>query len=228
LVLLCCLAALAPATIPDPARAAGPSPCNAVALTFDMCPVRAGSGLDEPLLALLVERRLPATFFLSGTWMARHDQAVQDLLRVPFFEVGTHGQAHAHLPALDEARQRAEITGAIGMLEQRYGRRSRLFRPPYGEYDETTRTIVQALGLQLILWTVVSGDPDPHLSKERILHAVTTQVRGGSIIVFHANGKGRYTRDVVDALSHELGRKGLRPVTITEMREQCPPSREHN
>src|SRR5437899_12270999 len=95
-VLLVGLATLAPAAIPDHAGAAGPSPCDAVALTFDMCPVRAGSGLDEPLLALLVERRLPATFFLSGTWMARHDQAVQDLLRVSFFEVGTHGQVPAH------------------------------------------------------------------------------------------------------------------------------------
>jgi peptidoglycan-N-acetylglucosamine deacetylase len=229
LVLLFGIASLVPSTITDHVIASEVSPCHAVALTFDMCPVRAGSGIDEPLINMLVERRIPATFFLSGTWMASHEQAVQDLLKVPFFEVGTHGQVHAHLSALDEAHQRAEITGAIGTLERQYGRRSLLFRPPYGEYDETTRKIVQALGLHLILWNVVSGDPDRNLSKERMLQFLHARVRGGSIIVFHANGKGQYTRDVVEELSQEfMGRKGLRPVTITEMLEKCPTSREHN
>jgi peptidoglycan/xylan/chitin deacetylase (PgdA/CDA1 family) len=229
LVLLCCIASLVPSTVTDRVIASETPPCQAVALTFDMCPVRAGSGLDEPLIALLVERRIPATFFLSGTWMARHDQAVKDLLNVPFFEVGTHGQVHAHLPALDEAHQRAEITGAIGMLERQYGRRSLLFRPPYGEYDETTGRIVQALGLRLILWNVVSGDPDPNLSKERMLQVLHATVRGGSVIVFHANGKGRYTRDVVDELTQDfMERKGLRPVTVTEMSGKCATSSEHH
>jgi peptidoglycan/xylan/chitin deacetylase (PgdA/CDA1 family) len=228
LVLFFGIASLVPSTITDHVIASDVSPCQAVALTFDMCPVRAGSGIDEPLINLLVERRIPATFFLSGTWMARHEQAVKDLLKVPFFEVGTHGQVHAHLSALDEAHQRAEITGAIGTLERRYGHRSLLFRPPYGEYDETTRKIVQALGLHLILWNVVSGDPDRNLSKERMLQFLQARVRGGSIIVFHANGKGQYTRDVVDELTQELGQKGLRPVTVTEMLEKCPTSREHN
>ena len=114
------------------------------------------------------------------------------------------------------------------MLERQYGRRSLLFRPPYGEYDETTRKIVQALGLHLILWNVVSGDPDRNLSKESILQFLKAKVRGGSIIVFHANGKGRYTRDVVDELSQELGKKGLRPVTITELSGKCAISSEHH
>jgi len=228
LVLLFCLASLLPSTITDHVMASGASPCNAVALTFDMCPVRVGSGIDEPLINMLVERRIPATFFLSGTWMARHDQAVKDLLKVPFFEVGTHGQVHAHLSALDEEHQRAEITGAIRTLERQYGYRSLLFRPPYGEYDETTRKIAQALGLHLILWNVVSGDPDRNLSKESILQFLKTRTRGGSIIVFHANGKGQYTRDVVDELSQELGKKGLQPVTITDLSGKCTTSREHN
>src|SRR2546427_6216255 len=53
----------------------GPSSCKAVALTFDMCPVREGAGYDAPLIDMLTERRIPATFFLSGRWITKHERS---------------------------------------------------------------------------------------------------------------------------------------------------------
>ncbi len=198
-------------------------------MTFDMCPVLEGNGYDAPLIDLLVERRIPATFFLSGRWIAKHEAEVKELLAVPFFEIGTHGQVHAHLPGLDAARQRAEIIGPVALLEKRFGYRGLLFRPPYGEYDDTTVEVTRALGLRFILWNVVSGDPDPHLSQTRMLDELRARVHRGSIIVFHANGKGRHTRVVVDELTRELGQpKGLQPVTVTELLDRCNTSASHD
>jgi len=208
---------------------AGPSSCKAVALTFDMCPVLEGSGYDAPLIDLLVERRIPATFFLSGRWIAKHQAEVKALLAVPFFEIGTHGQVHAHLPGLDAARQRAEIIGPVALLEKRFGYRGSLFRPPYGEYDDMTVEVAQALGLRFILWNVVSGDPDPHLTQAHMLDDLRARAHRGSIIVFHANGKGRHTRAVIDELSRELGQhKGLQPVTVTELLDRCHTPTSHD
>jgi len=206
----------------------GPSSCKAVALTFDMCPVLEGNGYDAPLIDLLVERRIPATFFLSGRWIAKHEAEVKQLLAVPFFEIGTHGQVHAHLPGLDAARQRAEIIGPVALLEKRFGYRGSLFRPPYGEYNDTTVEVTRALGLRFILWNVVSGDPDPHLSQARMLDELRARVHRGSIIVFHGNGKGRHTRAVIDELSQELvQQKGLQPVTVTGLLDRCNASTDH-
>lgn len=200
----------------------GPGTCRGVALTFDMCPVRGGGGYDATLVASLVAARTPATFFLSGRWMATHDEEVRALLAAPFFEVGTHGQAHAHLPQLDAAAQRAEIEGPIVLLRARYGRETALFRPPYGEYDETTVDLAARLGLRFILWNAVSGDPDPSLGAEAIVRHLTDVVRPGSIIVFHANGKGRHTREVVEALRASLlARRGLEPLTVTDLLDRC-------
>jgi peptidoglycan/xylan/chitin deacetylase (PgdA/CDA1 family) len=206
----------------------GPSSCKAVALTFDMCPVREGAGYDAPLIDMLMERRIPATFFLSGRWIVKHEAEVKALLTVPFFEVGTHGQVHAHLPALDADHQRAEISRPVLTLQKRYGYRGLLFRPPYGEYDDTTVEIAQALGLQFILWSAVSGDPDPRLSPDRMLEDLRTRVHGGGIVVFHANGKGVHTRAVVEDLSQELLKKGLQPVTVTELLGRCNASADHD
>ncbi|MBI4400671.1 MAG: polysaccharide deacetylase family protein [Nitrospirae bacterium] len=201
---------------------AGPPTCKAIALTFDMCPVREGSGYDAPLIAALIEQRIPATFFLSGRWMATHDAEVRALLAVPFFEVGTHGQVHAHLPMLDEAKQRAEISGPVEVLRTRYGYATALFRPPYGEFNDATVDAVRALELRFILWNALSGDPDPRLSTEQMLAHLTSTVRNGSVIVFHANGKGHHTREVVEDLYRELVvKRDLKPVTVTELLDGC-------
>ena len=200
----------------------GSRDCKAVALTFDMCPVRAGSGYDESLVRTLMEKQIPATFFLSGRWMAKHDAEVRALLAVPFFEIGTHGQVHAHLPDLDESQQRREILEPVTLLRTRYGLSAPLFRPPYGEYNEATVSLAKALDLRFILWNVVSGDPDSHLSEAEIVRTIKSRARSGNIIVMHANGKGRHTRAVVDDLYDDMiVRQEYQAVTISALLNEC-------
>ena len=202
----------------------GPPACPAVALTFDLCPVRKGPGYDQALVEYLIEHRIPATFFMSGKWMARHDEQVEHLLGIGFFEVGTHGEAHAHLPLHSADEQREEISRPVTLLQEHYAHESTLFRPPYGEYNDVTVEVVKALGLRFIQWSIESGDPDPSLSTEQILARVTKRVKPGSIVVFHANGKGKQTRDVIERLTTDvLPRKNLKPVTVSELLN-CKPA----
>jgi peptidoglycan/xylan/chitin deacetylase (PgdA/CDA1 family) len=196
----------------------GAPSCRAVALTFDLCPVRQGAGYDAALIDYLIEHKIPATFFASGKWIDRHDPEMKKLLAVPFFEMGTHGQVHAHLASLDEDHQRTEIIQPVNLLKARYNLAAPLFRPPYGEFNDLTVEVVKKLGLQFILWNVVSGDPDPALSPEKMLAHLTASMRGGSMVVFHANGKGKQTRTVVESLAHDvLPKQGLKPVTVSEL-----------
>ena len=55
----------------------GPPSCPGIALTFDLCPVQKGAGYDQALIDYLIEQKIPATFFMSGRWMTKHDQQVQ-------------------------------------------------------------------------------------------------------------------------------------------------------
>lgn len=192
-----------------------------IAFTFDLCPVEKEPGFDEPLISMLVERQIPATFFVSGRWAARHEPQLRKLLAVPFFDFGTHGYIHEHLPQLDRHLQRQEIETAVTLLREYFGRQTTLFRPPFGEYDELTLKLLDELGLRFVLWDVVSGDPDLTLSREEIVSAVTEQTRPGSIIVFHANGKGKHTKGVIEDVFAELTEtRGLLPVTVSELLKQ--------
>lgn len=196
----------------------GPPSCAGVALTFDLCPVRWGKGFDEPLMDYLVKHEVPATFFMSGKWIRTHHSQVKSLLGYPFFEIGTHGEVHAHLQQQTRAQQRGEILGPVQTFTTRFGLHARLFRPPYGEYDQTTIDLVHDLGLQFVLWDVVSGDPDPALPTQNILERLKRSIRKGSIIVMHANEKGKHTREVVEILHREvLPQRGLTPMTVTAL-----------
>ncbi|HEY5627511.1 MAG TPA: polysaccharide deacetylase family protein [Nitrospira sp.] len=202
----------------------GPTSCPGIALTFDLCPVRKGPGFDKDLVEYLIEHKIPATFFMSGRWMARHDPEVEQILKMGFFEVGTHGEVHAHLAMQNAEEQREEILGPVKVLHSHYAHEALLFRPPYGEYNGTTVDVVKSLGLQFIQWSLESGDPDPALSAEQILARLEKRAKQGSIVVLHANGKGKQTRQVVQRLTAEiLPRKGLQPMTVSDLLA-CKPS----
>ena len=196
----------------------GPPSCPGVALTFDLCPVRNGTGYDQTLIDYLIEQKIPATFFMSGKWMTKHDQQVRALLQIPFFEVGTHGKVHAHMPFQSAEEQKQEILGPVRLFKTKYSYNATLFRPPYGEFNDDTVKVTRVLGLQFILWNVVSGDPDPTLTASQIEGRLKRFVRKGSVIVMHANGKGQHTHEVVQDLhQHLLPERRLTPMTVSDL-----------
>lgn len=206
-----------------PVVTAAPAGCHEIALTFDLCPVREGTGWDRALITMLEQRRVPATFFASGRWIEGHDAEVRELLaHRPLFELGTHGMRHRHLPTLDVAGQRDEIMGPVNLLDADYGYHPTLVRAPYGEFDDRTRAIIADRGLELVQWSVVSGDPDPHLGTDDILRTMRAGVRDGSVVIFHANGKGAHTRQVVETVVQDLlPARGLKPVTVSQLEQGC-------
>ena len=223
-VALACSGMALPIIVSAQVIKSGPPACPGVALTFDLCPVRKGPGYDRTIVDYLAEHQIPATFFMSGKWMAKHEEEVDYLLGIGFFEIGTHGEVHAHLPMHNADEQRTEILGPVKVLHEHYAHDATLFRPPYGEYNDVTVDVVKALGLRFIQWNIESGDPDPRLSTEQILTRVANRAKPGSIIVFHANGKGKETRRVIERLTIEvLPHKGLKPMTVSELLN-CKPS----
>jgi hypothetical protein len=68
------------------------------------------------------------------------------------------------------------------------------------------------------MWSIVSGDPDPSLSADAMSARIAKRLKPGSIIVLHANGKGRHTKQVTETLiTTVLPDKGLRPMTVSDL-----------
>ncbi|MFJ8540933.1 polysaccharide deacetylase family protein [Streptomyces sp. NPDC093586] len=118
-----------------------------VFLTYDD-----GADRDPRLTALIRERGLPVTLFLTDT-VAGPAYGHFARLRSVGASLQNHTLDHRSLRGLPYAGQRAEICGQQTKLHARFGVRPRLFRPPYGRYDPTTLRAAADCGITaVVLW----------------------------------------------------------------------------
>ena len=190
---------------------------NQVALTFDACATKIASGYDEAVIRILIETRTPATLFLGGKWMLEHPGETRRLAAVDWFELGNHSFLHPHMTRIPDDLVRQELAWTQTVMYALTGRQAFFYRPPYGEHDERISRIAAEAGLITVQFDLASGDPDPGISKERLLRSVTTGARNGSIVVMHMNGRGWKTAEALPDIITELRRKGFNLVTVGEM-----------
>jgi peptidoglycan/xylan/chitin deacetylase (PgdA/CDA1 family) len=153
-----------------PVRAAGPglppvvdrvpTRDKVVFLTFDD-----GAEKDPRFVDMVRELRLPVSMFLTDS-VVGPGYAHFGRLRAVGASVQNHTLDHPYLPGLPYVGQRAEICGQQEKLKERFGIRPRLFRPPYGDYnDDTLRAAADCGVAAVVLWR----EPD-HLRPGDILH----------------------------------------------------------
>ena len=118
-----------------------------VFLTYDDGAEKAPRFVD-----LVRELRLPVSMFLTDS-VAGPGHGHFARLRSAGASIQNHTVDHPALRGLPYAGQRAEICGQQDRLGSRFGTRPRLFRPPYGTYDTTTRRAAADCGITaLVLW----------------------------------------------------------------------------
>jgi len=210
-----------------------------VALTFDLCEQPSEiSGYQGGIVDFLRSKGIKATFFIGGKWMLSHRERTQQLMADPMFEVANHTWEHRNLrltsgPALvDEIRNaqlayeqvRAELQakqcmGPQGnaLAHERAPRRLGLMRFPYGACSPAALSEVAQQGLLPIQWDVSSGDPTVGLSAQGIQQQVLSNVAPGSIVLFHANGRGWHTEGALPAVIAGLKARGYEFVTVSEL-----------
>jgi len=134
-----------------------------IALTFD-----GGSTANNalPILKVLKEKQVAATFFLTGAFMKRYPDIVRQII-ADGHSVGNHTFSHPHLTTYEENRQqntRPAVTKAF--FQQELLKTDSLFfaitgvhlkpfwRAPYGEQNRELREWAAELGYRHILWTI--------------------------------------------------------------------------
>jgi peptidoglycan/xylan/chitin deacetylase (PgdA/CDA1 family) len=189
-----------------------------VALTFDLCETRTKpAGFDPAIVAILQEKQAAATFFSGGLWLQNHPQEAQLLASDPLFELGNHSWSHPDLRQADAATISDEINATEKLLTTLTGHSSRLFRLPFGYYDERALKSVAANDVRIIHWDVVTGDPDRNVLAADILNAVKHGAKNGSIVIMHANGRGWHTAEALPQVIDLLRQRGFKLVTVSEL-----------
>jgi peptidoglycan-N-acetylglucosamine deacetylase len=216
-----------------------------VALTFDLCEQPSEiAGYQGGLVDFLRQNQVKATFFMGGKWMLSHRERTQQLMTDPLFEVANHSWEHRNLRQLSGRALVDEIKNAQLAYEQvrdelaakqcvrpvasrgvsspaaaveQSPKRLGLMRFPYGACSPAALSEVAQQGLLPIQWDVSSGDPTFGMSARMIEHQVLANVQPGSIVLFHANGRGWHTEGALPAIIAALKAQGYSFVTVSEL-----------
>jgi peptidoglycan/xylan/chitin deacetylase (PgdA/CDA1 family) len=188
-----------------------------VALTFDACATGdQANSFDRAVFDILKKEQIPTTVFLSGRWIEFHRDEARELAAEPWIEIGNHSYSHPRLTNVPVARLLDEIERTEELIGQ-LGRHSVAFRPPAGVYDDRILKAAAGMKLPTVLWDVVSGDAMGHIPTERIIDVVSRTVRAGSIVVFHINGRGPFTKEALPEIIHRLRERGYRFVRLSQL-----------
>lgn len=210
-----------------------------VALTFDLCETRYEvAGYQGGIVDYLRENNVKATFFAGGKWLLTHRERAEQLMSDPLFEVANHGWEHQNLRRLTGTALKAEIENAqlayedvraeleakqciardaVTLAAAQAPKRMNYLRFPYGACNPASLEAVAQEGLVAIQWDVAAGDPAPGESAAQMARVVLASVQPGSIVIFHANGRGWHTDAALPRIVSELKAQGYEFVTIPEL-----------
>jgi peptidoglycan/xylan/chitin deacetylase (PgdA/CDA1 family) len=189
-----------------------------VALVFDDGPKPADAG---PLLALLAKENVKVTFALVGD-RVDENPATAKTITAAGHEVVNHSQTHVHARDLSDAALDREVAAAQQKIKAATGVAPKWYWPPFLETDDRVRAAVSRA--KLAIYTprhlVVSMDYDRAVPAAEILRRATTDVRDGSVILFHEWRKE--TREQLPAVLADLRRQGFGFVTFSELGSATP------
>lgn len=151
-----------------------------IAITFDCAWENSNT---NALIDILDEYDARGTFFVTGDWCDRYPEDVKKFHDAGH-EVENHSDQHPHVAGMnvnDLINDTKECSRKIEMIT---GEAPRLYRAPYGEFDDSLITTLEGMGMKVIQWDVDSVDWKKP-SAEEIKKKVLGKVKSGSILLFH-------------------------------------------
>lgn len=155
---------------------------NKVAISFDAA---WGADKTSEIMNICDSYNIKATFFLVGFWIDKYPDKVKEIYNRGF-EIGIHSNTHPDMTKLTKKQIREELEININKIVEITGDRPKLFRPPYGYYNNNLIEICEDLELSCIEWSVDSLDWKG-LSASEISGRVISKSKNGSIVLFHNN-----------------------------------------
>jgi len=154
---------------------------NKVAISFDAA---WGADKTRDIMQMCDSYGVKATFFLVGFWVEKYPEMVKEIYNNGF-EIGLHSNTHPDMTKLTKTKIKQELETNIKLIQDLTGYRPKLFRPPYGYYNNNLIEVCEELNIYCIQWSVDSLDWKG-LSASQIAGRVCSKTENGSIVLFHS------------------------------------------
>jgi len=180
-----------------------------VALTFDDGP---DPEFTEDILDILDDFGASATFMVMGFNAVRHGHLVHEVVSGGH-QLGNHSWSHLDLRHESGASTLDQIRRGADAVRGLTGRRTRLFRPPRGEFTGNVIRAAALLDHDVMLWSATREAPT-EAPAGAVADAVLRRLEPGTIVDLH-DGIGRGTFNPGEAWTEELRHR--RRVEVTAL-----------
>ena len=181
-----------------------------IAISFDCA---WGVDYTDKLLDYMQKNDVRCTFFAVQFWVEKYPEYVKKIVDAGH-EIGTHSRTHPYMSKLSKAQIQDELTTSSQAIEKLTGKKVTLFRPPYGDYNDTLINTCNEMGLYPIQWDVDSLDWK-NLSAQEIALRIVNGTKNGSIIRCHNNGL--HTAEALPMIFSTLKNRGFTFVPSSEL-----------
>ena len=147
------------------------------------CNVFWGEEYIPKMLEVLESHNVHITFFIGGTWAKKNSDMLK-LIASKGHEIANHSYSHPHPNNLNKEKNKEEIQKAEDIINEITQVKTKLYAPPYGEYNNTVINAAEELGYPLMMWTVDTVDwkrPPPSVIKNRVMKKLSN----GALILMH-------------------------------------------
>ncbi|MFK0208703.1 polysaccharide deacetylase family protein [Agrobacterium sp. NPDC090283] len=188
-----------------------------VALTFDDGPsVR----FTPDVLAILRERGVKATFFLTGQETEENLPQARMIVSEGH-QLGNHSYTHSNMMLMGPAGIGQEIERTDAAIRTAGYEGEIMFRPPYGKKLLTLPWYLSRHDRKTIMWDV-EPESFPDVAEDAAVFAkhVIEQTRNGSIIIMHVMYRSReVSRQALPLIIDGLRQRGFEFVTVSQLLE---------
>lgn len=167
------------------------------------------------ILNILDKCNVKTTFFMTGGWVESYPDMVKEIY-ARGHDLGNHSQSHKQMSKLSAKQQKEEIMNVSASVKELTGYDMFLFRPPYGDYNNTLINTVYSCNYYPIQWSVDSLDWKDY-GAENIIKTVTKHKKlgDGAIVLMHNGAK--FTAQALETVIKDLQEQGYTLVPISEL-----------
>lgn len=167
----------------------------------------------DSILSTLAKHNVHITFFMVGDFVDKHQEAVKKISEAGH-EIGNHSNTHPHVNNLSLEKNIEQIQKCSEKIEKITGKKTTLYRGPYGEYNDTVIKAAKSQNHETIQWNLDTLDYSG-LTGEEMWKRLENKLSSGSIILSH-NGT-KHTADSLDMLLTNIEQKGYQIVTVSNL-----------
>ncbi len=167
----------------------------------------------DKILETLDKCNVKVTFFMVGEWVSKYPEYVKKIAEYGH-EIANHSDNHLHVNNLTYEQNVEEILNCTKKIQEITGEETKLYRCPYGEYNDTVIKAATDNGYKVIQWSIDTLDYQG-LDASQMWDRINKDLANGSIILMH-NGTDN-TAEALETIIKNIQDKGYNIVKISEL-----------